>query len=299
MKKLLFTIIFILLIICSCLCPEVALSASKQGIQTWAQQILPALLPFSILSGILLKSKILESFGTGANLSAVLLTLVCGFVFGFPIGAKLAADFYSRSLLTRKQATILSICANNFSIMYVFGYVLPTLFSDRDYKACTYVFLYLIPLSLGVILLLLLKQEKAVMLQKKSASRFQMDMQIIDAGIISGFESLIKICGYIVVFSLISQMIQHALPCQNLFCVILLGNLEVTNGIQLLNNSTCDYKYLIMTQLLSFGGLSGLAQTASILKPSGLSIKSYVCGKMLLSALSVLVLLICFNIYNG
>ena len=29
-----------------------------------------------------------------------------------------------------------------------------------------------------------------------------MDMQIIDAGIIHGFETLIKICGYIILFSI-------------------------------------------------------------------------------------------------
>ena len=34
-----------------------------------------------------------------------------------------------------------------------------------------------------------------------------MDMQIIDAGIIHGFETLIKICGYIILFSIFCEML--------------------------------------------------------------------------------------------
>ncbi|MBQ8627277.1 MAG: hypothetical protein IJ419_14115 [Agathobacter sp.] len=298
MKKIFFSFVFTFLIICSLLYPEVAFEASKQGILTWFHQILPALLPFTILSGILLRSKFMESLGNGSNLLSIILTLVCGFIFGFPIGAKLSADFYSHSLLSRKQATILCITANNFSTMYVCGYVLPTLFPDADYKITTYLLLYLMPLSLSIILLLFTRKNTAEQTQKKSASRFQLDMQIVDAGIISGFESLIKICGYIVMFSLMSQMIFHLWQNTSLSAVILLGNLEITNGISMLSHLGTiseQSKYLIAIQLLSFGGISGLAQTASILKSSGLSIKDYVKGKALLS---ILLLIICFYIYN-
>lgn len=292
-----FIIILLYLIICSCLYPEVALEASKQGIQTWFYQILPSLLPFTILSGILLRSRYIESLKGNANLIALLFTLVCGFIFGFPVGAKLASDFYSRDLLTRKQATILSITANNFSIMYVCGYVLPVLFPDADYKIITYILLYLLPLCIGTIALLI-PEKVHVPAQKKSASRFQLDMQIIDAGIISGFESLIKICGYIVMFSLMSQMTCHFMQSTSVLSVILLGNLEITNGIGILSGLSHPYKYIIAIQLLSFGGISGLAQTASILKTSNLSVKKYAIGKILLSALTVLFLIIYINIYN-
>ncbi len=302
MKKILFIISLLFLIVFTCLYPEIAIQSSKQGIMIWFNQILPSLLPFSVLSGILLHSSLLETLGKNANVFAIIFTLICGFAFGFPIGAKLAADFYSKKLLTTKQAIVLSITANNFSITYVCGYVLPTLFPAKDYKTITYIVLYLLPLIVGTLALLTLtlKKEKPqdAPLQKKSASRFHLDMQIIDAGIISGFESLIKICGYIVMFSLISQMVCIFVPASTTALVILLGNLEITNGIQLLNNHVTSSKYIIAIQLLSFGGLSGVAQTASIFKSSELSIKHYVIGKVLLSALSVLLLFICFNIYH-
>lgn len=286
MKKIIFTCVFSILIIYSCIYPHNALEASKQGILTWFNQILPALLPFTILSGILLRSGYMENLGKNSSLISTIFTLVCGFTFGFPIGAKLSADFYSRSLLTRKQATILCITTNNFSTMYVCGYVLPTLFPDINYTLTTYILLYLMPLIISVVLLLCIRENATEPTHKKTASRFHLDMQIIDAGIISGFESLIKICGYIVLFSIISRIMCQFLRTNALIPMILLENLEITNGISMLSTDSmlsAQSKYLIAIQLLSFGGVSGLAQTASILKPSELSVMDYVKGKLLLS----------------
>ncbi|MBE5887406.1 MAG: hypothetical protein E7283_01065 [Lachnospiraceae bacterium] len=299
MKKIFFSFIITFIILCSFLFPEEAVAASKQGITTWFEQILPALLPFTILSGILLRSKFMESFGASSNLLTIILTLVCGFIFGFPVGAKLASDFYSRSLLTKRQAIILCVTANNFSMMYVFGFVIPTLFPNKSVDNISYIILYLIPLLVSIFALLTWGRKNTEDTQKNTASRFQLDMQIVDAGIISGFESLIKICGYIVLFSLASRMLFLLWQNTSLPAILIVGNLEITNGITLLSQiafSSEKIRYLLAIQFLSFGGISGLAQTASIMKLSGLPIKDYVIGKLLLT---LLLLIACFNIYNG
>ena len=298
MKKIFFSFIITFIILCSFLFPQAAVAAAKQGIITWFEQILPALLPFTILSGILLRSKFMESLGAGSNLLTIILTLVCGFIFGFPVGAKLASDFYIRSLLTKRQAIILCITANNFSMMYVFGFVIPTLFPEKTVDNISYIILYALPLLLSILSLLTWGRKNTDDIQKNTASRFQLDMQIVDAGIISGFESLIKICGYIVIFSLASRMLFLLWQNTSLPALLLMGNLEITNGITLLSQShlpSGELRYLIMVQFLSFGGLSGIAQTASIMKPSGLPVKEYVIGKMILT---LLLLIVCFNIYH-
>lgn len=296
MKKIFFSFLVTFIILCSYLYPQEAVAASKQGLATWFEQILPALLPFTILSGILLRSRFMDSFKSGSNLLTITLTLICGFVFGFPVGAKLSADFYSHKLLSRRQAIILCITANNFSMMYVFGFVIPLLFPDGHYKTTTYLLLYLLPLGISILLLLICRKTNTNEIQKNTASRFQLDMQIIDAGIISGFEALIKICGYIVIFSLASRMLFVLWRHSSLIALLVMGNLEISNGITLLSQYELPetLRYLITVQFLSFGGISGIAQTASILKPSGLPIKSYVIGKILLT---VLLVFICFNIH--
>ena len=271
----------------------------------WSGQILPTLLPFSILSAVLLQSNLLGSNLKHQNLFAIGTVLLCGFTFGFPIGSKLASDFYKKQMLNKQQAHILAICANNFSSMYVCGFVLPTLFPNKNFKIPTYLLLYFFPLIIGSILLIFcnktnvlnadilsVSQEEppSYTSHKNTASRFQLDMPIIDAGIISSFETLIKLCGYIVMFSLLSTIFQALFPKPHLLTQLLIGNMEITNGIALFCDSAIniDTTYLCTIQMLSLGGLSGFAQTASILHSSGLSIKRYVFGKCMLSLATTL-----------
>ena len=296
MKKLLFSCIIIYLIAYSFFFPEITINAARNGLQIWFQQILPALLPFTILSSILVKSDFLRSFKGNANLISILLTLSCGFIFGFPIGAKLSADFYKQNLLTKKQATVLAIATNNFSPMYVCGFALPLLFTSTNLNTTTYLFLYLLPLIIAAICLLIdayFHHDINIQTARYSPS-FKLDMHIMDTSIINGFESMIKICGYIVLFAITTAIATNSI----IYMVTkppyilsqLLGNMEITNGINLL--STLDInentKYISVIQLLSFGGLSGIAQTGSILSDAGLSLYKYIIGKAALSLLLTL-----------
>lgn len=297
MKKIIFNFIITFIILCSFLFPEAAVAASKQGICTWFEQILPALLPFTILSAVLIRSRIMENLPFAAGRITVVLTLLCGFVFGFPVGAKLASDFYSRGLLNRRQAILLCITANNFSMMYVFGFVIPTLFPDNSKDGVSYLLLYFLPLLCGILMLCFFGKNSDG-IQKNTASRFQLDMQIVDAGIISGFESLIKICGYIVLFSLFSKMLGMLWQSSSIPALIIIGSLEITNGITLLSKAALpseELRYLIMIAFLSFGGICGLAQTASFMKPANLPVRDYILGKI---ALTLLLVTVCVYINN-
>ncbi|MBQ8518583.1 MAG: hypothetical protein IJ455_03115 [Agathobacter sp.] len=299
MKKILFTFVLLIIIIYSFFFPEITVGAAKNGIQIWFQQILPALLPFTILSSVLVKSDFLKSFKGNANLVAILLTMTCGFIFGFPVGAKLSSDFYKQKLLSEKQATFLAIATNNFSPMYVCGFAMPLLFASSKYNMSTYMLLYLTPLALLTIFLLINTHAKHQTLpsyshEKKNISSFHLDMQVINDGIIAGFESLIKICGYIVLFSIVTEILINTITIftnqPSVLTTILLGNLEITNGINLLSecNIAEKEKYIAAIQVLSFGGMSGIAQTASLLSGSGLSIHKYIIGKVALSLLLTL-----------
>jgi len=320
MKKILFSCLFLILILFSLLYPAQIIEASKQGLLTWFEQILPALLPFTILSTLLLKSNFLKSFSAGGNLLAISITMCGGFVFGFPIGAKLASDFYKTKLLTEKQATILSVTANNFSPMYVCGFVLPTLFTTdtvflKSLVNTTYFLLYFTPLFLAGILLLLdattlsiysineqlhHRQHTSKKYRTNANNAFQLNMSLLDHSIINGFETLIKLCGYIVLFSIFAKITILLFPAPPLSLQIMLANLEITNGVQLLANSNLSTRtaYVLATQLLSFGGLSGIAQTNSIFSDSNLSIYKYIIGKVTLSLLLSLLSVIYVSYFN-
>ena len=119
---------------------------------------------------------------------------------------------------------------------------------------------------------------------EKKASRFQLNMQIVDAGIINGFETLIKICGYIMMFSIFTEIVQSIPYGSSFQKLVLTGCLEVTNGISVLSQFSCTHfhKILLTTLFLSLNGISGLFQTASLLGTSDLSMRLYLKMKLLL-----------------
>ena len=290
MKKRLFTLFFLILIVFSLIFPAQIIEASTSGLLVWFEQILPALLPFTIVSTILMKSNYLNSLSTGGNLLAIAITMCSGFVFGFPIGAKLASDFYKNKLLSERQATLLSIAANNFSPMYVCGFVLPTLFSENTFVFSTYILIYIIPLFFAACLLAITFEKEQRYIRNTTRKNFKLSMSDFDDSIINGFQILIKLCGYIVLFSIFAKITTIVFQKPIFPLMIILENLEITNGIRLLSNSSFSESttYILAIQLLSFGGLSGIAQTNSVFADSKLSIYKYIIGKVTLSLLLTL-----------
>ena len=101
LKKVLFLCLFAFLTTAMLLENEKALALSLTGLNLWFQKMIPTLLPFMILSGILIRMNLSDSF---AHLFSPLFrpifqlsdsciyVLVIGFLCGFPMGARVTAE---------------------------------------------------------------------------------------------------------------------------------------------------------------------------------------------------------------
>ncbi len=121
--------------------------------------------------------------------------------------------------------------------------------------------------------------------KKNEAPRSQITFKIIDAGIMNGFETLIKLCGYIVIFSILCQpllLLQNRLPG---LALGIGGLLEITNGISMISSYHLETSaiFLLCSVFTAFGGLSGIAQTSSMVGDTVLSMKSYIRDKFIFS----------------
>ena len=110
-KKISLLFIFLLFLFLLCF-PAEALAASRDGLKLWLETLLPTLLPFMILTGILVRTdgiiKILHPivpffkvvFGLSPGGTYVFLL---GLLTGYPMGAKLAADLYYAGKISRQE----------------------------------------------------------------------------------------------------------------------------------------------------------------------------------------------------
>ena len=296
MKKKLFLLIPFFLTLYILFCPGNVVTASRLGLVLWYEQILPALLPAAILSNILISS------GYAGDLSgwfkkilcflpvsqSGMFILFCGFLFGFPMGSKCSAQFLKSGQICEQEASVLFCIANNVSPSFIASYVLLQQLCLNDMFAVSLFVLYAPALILGGILLFRCRNTHCSY-EKKAASRSQINFKIIDAGIMDGFETLVKIGGYIILFSILTFALNRS-PLPEALKFLLGCTLEVTNGIHLIAASSLPLqtKYILAMAVVAFGGLSGIAQTSSMIKDTSLSMKKYCKVKLFLTLCSLI-----------
>ena len=179
----------------------------KNGLLLWCDRILPALLPFSIISYILVASDNLSFFfsrilhpvdqKTHSCIAGRCLSAVSGILFGFPLGSKIIGRLSENGQLRSSEAQILLSVCNNISPVFITGYM-----STPVYRCDAYM-LPAITVHLSAAAFLKLSGcgfSRTASDKKKWGIRSQITFKIIDAGIMNGFETLLKLCGYIVIF---------------------------------------------------------------------------------------------------
>ena len=120
--------------------PAEALKAAREGLNLWLNVMIPTLLPFLILTGILVQtgliSRLLASFkkpwkiifgSSPAGAYAVLVGMLCG----YPMGAKTASDLYENGQITKKEAEYLLTFVNQPSPVFVRTYLCQICLNDR------------------------------------------------------------------------------------------------------------------------------------------------------------------------
>lgn len=277
--------------------PVLAYEGAKGGLLLWSQTVLPTLLPFMICSNVIVALDAIDllTFPIRPLLRNVLklsdsgcYILTSGILCGYPMGAKTCSEFLDDKRITSAEASyLLSIC-NHPSPMFLLGYVASKLSGSIPISWI------LISLYLPILLLSGLSR-RIYGIQKTciSNSTNQPHSLSFDHTMMSSIEVMVKIGGYIMLFSILAYYLQILPIHQPAIRSLILGVVEITTGIQSIsNNMTGILQALAIVAIVSFGGLSGIFQTKSVLKNAGLSIRHYIFWKLLHSLLSCFIFIL-------
>ncbi len=299
MKRIFFSITLTALLIYFLIFPKQMAADTAAGLLLWYKSVLPTLLPFCIISYIIIQSSLyhtvfqwLASHSPGRKKlrPETLYPLILGFVCGFPIGAKLSGDMYALGRLDAKEAAKICAVSNQFGPAFITNYIA---LSQLGSQRCAIILLaavFLPPLLLGMVWLK--SGETDCSVHKKTASRSQINFKIIDAGIINGFETMLRVAGYIVIFSILSGAVLNLSLNRPVTSSLLTGILEVTTGARNIAQIpehllSLTGKVMLIAPLLSFGGCCGLFQTSAIMKDCHFRIRQYIGFKLLCALTSI------------
>lgn len=302
MKKLLFTIFCITQIGFILVYPTETLKAAREGLNLWLNVMIPTLLPFLICTGILVQtgliSRLLAPFKTlwkivfgisPAGAYAVLVGMLCG----YPMGAKTTSDLYENGQITKKEAEYLLTFVNQPSPVFVRTYLCQICLNDRVPFFKMMLILWVSEWMTAQFFRFIIFRKKNYFgeetVMKKETPATSSSEAFLDVSIMNGFETVTRLGGYILMFSILSACISHFWNMKNLIGYTLSGILELTTGLCRLQNANIhmQWKYLLTLFLTAFGGICITFQTRSLVTRK-LSMLPYITAKLLNGITTVL-----------
>lgn len=301
MKKISGICFFVIMTCCILTHSSLSLAYAALGLGLWYEKMVPVLLPFMILSGTLIRMGLVDGlirpvkplFGRIFHLSGPgIYVILMGFLCGFPMGARTIADFRDRQELSVEEGQYLLAFCNNLGPVYFLGFVLPLL--QRKLVLPYLVGMYGIPLLYGIFLRYSIYRNRIpenTQVPHKSDGSSDLSgaagkntasapsiTDALDDAITAAGRSILQLGGYMIFFNLLNLLPRLLVPDSFRYAPLL----EISGGLKLLGDRFPLYTLL----LLPFGGLSCIAQTGSCIRNTGLSLRSYILHKLVLTVLT-------------
>lgn len=288
---------------------SIVISGASYGLLLWYKNVLPILLPFMLISGIMVcrVNELSEkSNKSSKNPSAlgVFATVFLGVLCGYPLGAKTSADFVKSGVYSKRTGNLLLPLCNNSSPMFISGYIVHFILKDKISLMLALAAIYL-PYVLFLGISLILGRFKPTVCQTIPCSQ-KNNLPVPAAATLAADSNIdymqtavtqITFVGvYIMLCSIIIEFVSQIQCIPNKAAVYISGITEITRGLQQINLSgflASDTKTALILALASFGGISSILQTNKVINKSGLSIIQYIFSKAICaSATYFLVLLL-------
>lgn len=286
--------------------PQTVFTGASYGLVLWFRHVLPTLLPYMILINVLICTpalhwicRITSTFlcpllGTSYYGTFAVLT---GFLCGYPMGAKTTSDLLNVNKISRSEASYLLSFCNNTSPAFILSYVVAQNMKERNLCIPFFLILTFTPLMLSFIFRLFYRlPESSCSFPQVTPGSFSNPSESIsdsflDRCILNAFESVTKVGGYMMMFSVLIQLLASVLP-NTIFSLLLYSSLEISTGIRLLFSSALytTEKIILCAFLTSFGGWCCIAQTYSMISSSQLSILPYITAKLVTALVTSLLI---------
>ena len=310
MKRLTFAFSIIALFFIMLFFPKQVVFGASKGLLLWFEVILPTLLPFMIISNLLIHTNSISyiSMLVGPVFRKVFhvtpdgsFAILTGFLCGYPMGAKTTADLITTGRISKQEgAYLLSFC-NNTSPMFIISYIVLQNLKQEALVLPTLFILFLSPILCSFLFRMYHKPKQALCnpAQISRNNQIQFHFLTLDTCIMNAFETITKVGGYIMLFSVLITLASIIPFSNDILQQFLLPALEITNGIPLIleNQTSAQITYVSIVACTSFGGLCSIAQTKSMIQESGLSILPYIIEKLITALVTSLLAFLYWNMF--
>ena len=322
--NLLMTLLIIFFLVNMIISPSKFISQSLNGISAWAFNVLPSILPFMfftrLLSSLGQVQRFTKPFGRFSrklyNCPPIsIYAFLMAILSGYPVGSKMIADLYEQRSITQDDAFRMSSFCSTSGPMFIIGAV-----GIGMFKNVLIGYLLFISHFIGAFLNGFLYRNMTVTNSKikifnrknstKESKNTQNEVALsgndnlttsntstkidINDVVLSSTLSILSVGCIITIFFVIIECfapIFNLLPDSIAF--FLEGSIEITKGcIDLSTLTNLKLAFVLCSFVISFGGLSTVLQSITLLKKVDMPIRLFVLQKFTHAIISLLVALL-------
>ena len=288
--------------------PRDVLSAAREGLMLWFNNVLPALLPFIVVVNMLAALGFVRLVSTWASpfMTTVFrlpgaggFAFITGLISGYPLGAKTVADLCKAGEITSKEAQRLLAFCNNAGPLFIVGVVGVGLLESSAAGYVLWVGHVAAALVIGII-----TRRQATVCEKNKMSfsdRKGLKKQVtfrqakgevpnigkaLGEAVKNAMEALLLVGGLIIFFSVIVRIMMIAIGDLPFMAGgVLAGVMEITGGVKTLSDTSAGVvtpaRMAAIGGIIAFGGFSVHAQALHFTSGIGIKAGSYLFYKTL------------------
>jgi hypothetical protein len=303
MKKFFIFVICIICVVAIILKPQLVSNGVINGLNLSYSAIIPSLFPFLLLTNYMISkdicsylsmiiypllSKLFRISKQGA------FCIIIGFTCGYPLGIKTINDMYELRKISESEAKYLCTFCNNCSLSFLMNYIAykclgTTLLQAGINKYIIFILVYMPSIIVGII--------NSFIFKPATDNTYLQPLNDNRDVISDSVKSIIKLCTYVIVFSVLLEFIKK-ISMTFLSKSIIISFLEITNGAFFTANNidNISIKIFIVLIFCIFGGVSITMQSISMLN-NKMFIKYYLFGKLQCVGIFIVLYLIIYNIF--
>lgn len=298
--------------------PEQAVAAARDGLRLCGNVIVPSLFPFFVLSSLVVELGLSRYLGrlfqrfmvplfrvNGACASA----LALGFVGGYPVGARTAIALYRSGQCTKTETERLLAFCNNSGPAFIFGVVGTGIFHSGPAGLLLYLTHVAASLAVGLLFRFYKPHDGPASPRGSSSVQFQTENAgaAFTRSVTGALSGILNICAFVICFTVILRLLTlcgaldlaaevlaflfRPLGMDRIWARRLLtGVVELSSGVTALSGGAISGQLSMAAFMLGWAGLSVHCQVLAFLGDSGLSMGTYLSGKLLHGILSAALL---------
>ncbi len=219
------------------------------------------------------------------------------------MGAKVIGELCKNQEISTNEAQYLLSFCNNASPAFVLNYICFSTLKQNELKLPSLIILLGTPVFCSFFFRRLYKINTSEPITYKAVSinnsaKKHNILKVIDQSILYSFESLIKICGYVILFSILVLFFLRRNIFHSLSGKCCLASLEITNGISILSSLSNPLQYTAIIGMTAFGGFCSIFQTASVIADTDIKISNYIIEKLVTTMATSLIAYLYMILYH-